>query len=303
MNYIVIPKEIVKYKSNSKLSDIYTLACIKSTMDYKSGISKYNQKTISEKFDIKERTLRDAINRLENGKLLSIERKIYESKNENVTSKTIRKNYYHFELNPEHYFFIQNDFLKLNLGKEMKGFLILLKAICLNNTNSYISNKRAKNGINISELSNLISMDIKTINKYLTLAKDLDQIAIVDSRIIVKSNYFPIRVKEQGRRLENRKTEIVNTILEICNKYNATMPLVSDKDLSVILAKYHIDEKIIEEQNDIDFIKRYSLRYVLNDRISKVKSLPIQFRMEYILKILNIQKSDNKEKIKHELKL
>jgi len=106
MNYIVIPKEIVKYKSNSKLSDIYTLACIKSTMDYKSGISKYNQKTISEKFDIKERTLRDAINRLENGKLLSIERKIYESKNENVTSKTIRKNYYHFELNPEHYFFI-----------------------------------------------------------------------------------------------------------------------------------------------------------------------------------------------------
>jgi len=64
--------------------------------------------------------------------------------------------------------------MKLNLGKEMKGFLILLKAICLNNTNSYISNKRAKNGINISELSNLISMDIKTINKYLTLAKDLD---------------------------------------------------------------------------------------------------------------------------------
>lgn len=63
--YIVIPKEIIGYKCNGKLSDVYTFACIKSRMDYKTGISKINKETIRNKFNIPERTLHDSIQRLE----------------------------------------------------------------------------------------------------------------------------------------------------------------------------------------------------------------------------------------------
>lgn len=78
-NYTVIPKEIIDYKGNSKLLDIYTFACIKSTMNYQSGTAKTNQETISEKFNIPERTLSDSIIRLQKQDLLKIERKSYKN--------------------------------------------------------------------------------------------------------------------------------------------------------------------------------------------------------------------------------
>ena len=237
-NYTIIPKKIIEYKSNSKLLDIYTFACIKSKMDYKKGISKINKKTLSNVFNIPERTSSNTIIRLEEQKLLTIERKLYENKNANIKSKTILKNYYKFDLCPEHYFFVCNEFLTSNLPKEIKGFLLIIKAICLNNTNFYKTKKTIKDSINKSELSKLINMDIKTIEKYLNLIKGLNEIAIIENSIILKNNYFPLRVKENGNKLDNRKTEIINTILEICNNYNAMIPLINEQELKRILIYY-----------------------------------------------------------------
>lgn len=299
-NYTVISKDIIEYKSNNKLLDIYTLACIKSTIDYKSGISKLNQKTMSERFDIPERTLKNIIARLENGKLLSVQRRLYENKNPKIISKSIQKNYYKFDINPENYFFIYNHFLKMNIANEIKGFMLLLKAICFNNTNDYTPSRSIMNGINKSELSKLICMNKKTVEKYLNIAIELNQIAIVDNHIIVKSNYFPIRINESKNKFENRKTEIMNTILNICNKHNAIMPLVSKEDMNRVILHYPLLEDDIREVNDINFIKMNSLEYRLNKRI---KSLPTQFNMEYIFNILNVPSLDKKEEMKYELKL
>ena len=201
-NYTTIPKEIIEYKSKSKLLDIYTFACIKSTMDYKNGISKINQRTVQEKFDIPERTLRDAILRLEEYRLLNIQQKMYENKNPILNCKSILKNYYKFNLNPDNYFFVDNNFFNMNIPKEIKGFLLILKAICLNNTNAYISSRRIKNGINKTELSHRINMDIKTIQKYLIESQKLDEIVIIDDKIIIKNNFFPIIVNKQNKRLK-----------------------------------------------------------------------------------------------------
>ncbi|NDW09613.1 hypothetical protein [Dysgonomonas sp. 520] len=227
--------------------------------------------------------------RLHNQKLITIERKKY--KNEN--SETIRKNYYHFNLNPENYFFVLNNFLKSNLEREIKGFLLILKAICFNNTNTYSSTRRIKGGLNKSELSRLIGMNIKTIEKYLDISEKLDEIEIIDNQIVIKNNCFPLRVKEHGSKLENRKTEIINTIQEICNKYNAIMPLVSGEVLDRILLYYPLLEDSIERTNDNNLIKQCSFRYILNERLKK--SLPKQFNTEYILKVLNISKPEKKE--------
>jgi hypothetical protein len=299
-NYTIIPKEIIGYKSNSKLLDIYTFACIKSTMNYKSGISKIYQKTLSKQFNIPERTSRDAIIRLEKYGLLSVERKTYENQNETRKSETIRKNYYHFDLNPKNYFFIYNDFLTLNLSKKVKGFLILLKAICFNNSNAFTSIKPIKRSINKTELSKLINMDTKSISEYLNLVKGINEIAIIDATIILKSNYFPLKIKENGNRLENRKIEILKTIHKICNYYNAVMPQISNEELNRILANYPLLETIVENSNNENFIKNNSLKYKLNERI---KSLPAQLNTEYLLKILNIPKPKKKEETKYEITL
>lgn len=108
----------------------------------------------------------------------------------------------------------------------------------------------------------------------------------------MKNNYFPIRIKESDFKYEKRKTEIVNTILEICNKYNVIMPLVNEKEVNRILFRYYLLEDEIERTNDDNLIKQCSFRYALNNRI---KSLPTQFNIEYILKVLNIAKPDKKQ--------
>ena len=266
-------------------------------MDYGNGISKINEETISKKFNIPERTLRDAVQRLEKQSLFSIIRKKYENKNPNIDCKSILKNYYHFDLNPKNYFFVYNDFFKLDLSKDVKGFLLALKAICLNNSNTYTSIKPIKGYINKSELSRLLSMNIKTIELYLNKAEELGEITIIDNHIIVKNNCFPIRVNEQKNRLGNRETEIVNTILKICNQYNAIMPLVSEEILNRILLYYPLLEDSIRKVNDDSFTKANSLEYALNERI---KSLPTQINAEYILKALNIPKLDKKEITQYE---
>lgn len=111
----------------------------------------------------------------------------------------------------------------------------------------------------------------------------------------MKNNYFPIRVNEQRNKLENRKTEITNTILELCNKHNAIMPLVSEEEVNRIFFRYYLLEDEIVSVNDENFIKQNSFRYALHNRI---KSLPTRFNADYILKALNIAKPDKKE-IKH----
>lgn len=92
---------------------------------------------------------------------------MYKNKNPNINCKSIQKNYYKFNLNPENFFFVYNDFFNLNLPNELKGFLLLLKAICSNNSNAYTSEKTIKGSINKSELSRLLNMNVKTIEIYL----------------------------------------------------------------------------------------------------------------------------------------
>lgn len=229
--------------------------------------------------------------------MLTVTRKIYDNKNPNINCKSILKNYYKFILNPDNYFFVYNDFFELNFSNELKGFLLVLKAICLNNSNVYTSEKSIKGSVNKSELKRLLNMNIKTIEVYLNMAIEQNQIVIIDNHIIVKSDLFPIRVNKKEQKFEKRKAEILNTILKVCNKCNIIMPLVKEKYLDRILLYYYQSEDSIREINNDDYTKKYSLEYKLDNRINQSHT---QINIEYILKILNIPQLDKKEKIKYE---
>ena len=299
-NYTIIPKKIIEYKSNSKPLDIYTFACIKTAMNYGTRISEITQKKIFDNFDIPQRTFRESIKRLEEQMLLTFKSERRKNKNPKINLDTVIRNSYKFDKIFENYFFVYNDFLRANIPKEIKGFLLILKAVCFNCTNAYMSNKPIKGSINKSELSKLINMDIKTINKYLKMAKDLNEIAIIDSNIIVLNNNFPLRIKNGKNNLDDRKTEIANTILEVCNKYNVITPVLSESELKMILLYYPYKESEIELIHDVNIQNKCSLKNILDKRL---KTSPIRFNTEYLLQVLNIPKPDKKERIKYEFKL
>ena len=282
-SYIPITKEIIKFKGKSKLSDIYIYACLYSTRDFKTGISKWNQITISEKFNIPESTLQDSILRLsEQNLILQIIQKKYQNKNE-----FIRKNYYRMNNDPDNFFFIDNNYFKLDIDRNIKGFVLLLKTICYNNTNTYIIEKPIKGSINISELAKKLDLDRDTVSKYTKLAINNKLIDVVGKKIVIVNECFLLRVSE-----EDRCSEIVSTIQDLCIKHNAIMPLIRKREITQILMKYNISESEIQKCNDTKFTEQNSLRHILENRI---KSLPKDFSFDYILKVLNILKPPRRE--------
>ena len=48
----------------------------------------------------------------------------------------IKRNSYYIKLEKSNYFFLDNCFFKKNYPAKIAGFLLLLKAICLNNTDT-----------------------------------------------------------------------------------------------------------------------------------------------------------------------
>lgn len=281
--YIPITKEIIKFKGKSKLSDIYIYACLYSTRDFKTGISKWNQITISEKFNIPESTLQDSIQRLfEQNLILQIIQKKYKNKND-----FIRKNYYRMNNDPDNFFFIDNNYFKLDIDRNIKGFVLLLKTICYNNTNTYIIEKPIKGRINISELAKKLDLDRDTVSKYTKLAINNKLIDVVGKKIVIVNECFLLRVSE-----EDRCSEIMSTIQDLCIKHNAIMPLIGKREITQILMKYNISESEIQKCNNTKFTEQNSLKHILENRI---KSLPKDFSFDYILKVLNIPKLPRRE--------
>lgn len=285
--YTAITKDINKLSGNSKLSDAYIFACLYSTINYKTGKSKCNQNTIRDKFGIPESTFKDVIARLEKCGLLKIERKNYYKYNQ-----YIRKNYYYMNINPINFFFLNKDYFKLNIDRNTKGFVLLLKTISLNNTNTYLSKKPINNKINKTELAKLLGITTKTLNIYLKEAKDAELIDISEGKIFIICEYIRLRVKE-----DERHSEIISTIQNICVKHKVEIPFFDKRDIDRIMFYYSLLESEIEAIGDIEFTKLHSLKYVLENRMKK---LPKTFSIEYIFEALNIPNKPNKEPMAYE---
>jgi len=187
--------------------------------------------------------------------------------------------------------FSRSRFFSLNIDKDIKGFTLLLKSICYNNTNTYIAKKPIKGNINISELSNLLDIDRKTVDKYLKKAIDNQLIEVTGDRIVIINDHFPLRVSN------NIYAEAVKAIQDICIKYKTAMPLIDKKDINRIIVFYPLSESDISKIDDEENIKRYSLKYTLDNRIKK---LPKDFSINYLFEILNIPKQPIKEPISFE---
>ena len=108
-------------------------------------------------------------------------------------------NTYYFASSYPNYFYINNAFFSEDISSgiasikeanKVKGLLLQLKAVCINETNKYISRQPYKGGVNISELSRLLKTDRDTLTRLLKLAVELKQVKYIPKGILITNRHI-----------------------------------------------------------------------------------------------------------------
>ena len=134
MNYTVIPKSIMNFQTgNSKPVDVYVWAVIKCCSNHKTNISHVTEEKLSLLTGLDERSIRRSIKRLKDAGYLTVQTSTVK---EDADRGFIKRNMYHIKPEKSNYFFLDNSYFKRNYPAKIAGFLLLLKSVCLNNTDT-----------------------------------------------------------------------------------------------------------------------------------------------------------------------
>ena len=272
-NYIVISKKIAnKLIGNNKNRDAYIYAYIRLCSNFKTGISNVKERKLSELTGVPEGSISEAIGRLKEAGLFKVEDYSFRGTNTPIT-----RNRYYFDLNPVIFFYVKNEFFYEDIEAELKGFLLRLKTICINDTNFTL--------YSVNRIAKELHSDNKTIRKYMDLAIKKQRIKELKKGFaILDTNILP-------RWCENeRHDEIYDTISRYCI-LKGTIPPPMAKDLLSRLSMLfpesdtEVSDRIHENPTALDVIKnKYSLQRNLERRC---KRLPKQIdSLEYFITVL-----------------
>lgn len=262
MNYTVIPKSIVNFQTgNSKPVDVYVWATIKCCSNHKTNISHVTEEKLSLLTGLDERTIRRVIKRLKDAGYLTVHTIVKEDADRGF----IKRNSYYIKPANKDYFFLDNSFFNKNYPAKIAGFLLLLKAVCLNNTDTVQwSNSQIAKGIGLSRNTTTALLNeclqlglIKTIEK----GYELTAGCFINSAI--------------------RKTAagIYKEVCDFCKAKGVAIPNWDKRAMSVLLTKYNAVGLSASEP--------ITITYQLNGRC---KTLPEKVSLSYFIKALDMQK-------------
>lgn len=260
MNYTVIPKSIVNFQTgNNKPVDIYVWAVIKCCSNHKTNISHITEEKLSLLIGLDERTIRRVIKRLKDAGYLTVQTTIKEDANRGF----IKRNSYYIKPTNKDYFFLDNSFFNKNYPAKVTGFLLLLKAVCLNNTDTVQwSNSQIAKGIGLSR---------NTTTALLNECQQLGLIKAIEKGYELTTGCFiqpAIKQMEAG---------IYKEICDFCKTKGVAAPKRNKSALSVLLTKYNAI--------DVPNTEPISLTYQLNKRC---KNLPEKVSLPYFIKALDM---------------
>lgn len=155
MNYRKITSDIACQLS---LPETYTYFCLAAKSDFTTLESFVNEDTLAEFVGVGIRTIQRHIQKMKKTMLVDVE-----SKRNMSNGHVFYKNKY--KLRDSHYVLIDNKLIDENLTREMKGFLILLKTQCLNNSNIC--------RYSTQQLADRLTISKPTVNRYLNEAENL----------------------------------------------------------------------------------------------------------------------------------
>ncbi len=165
MSYITLPKSLIQIKSNNKPLDTFVWATIRSCSNYRDGESHVTIEKLTKLTNINERTIRRSIRRLEDAELLQI--------TTHFSDETTRHNTYYTDFRMRNFFMLDREFFQQGYDPKIAGFLLLLKCVCINGTNTIGWNKREiADGIGMARntvsalLEECLRHDLITQDKY-----------------------------------------------------------------------------------------------------------------------------------------
>ena len=261
MNYTVIPKSIVNFQTgNSKPVDIYVWATIKYCSNHKTNISHVTEEKLSLLTGLDERTIRRSIKRLKDAGYLTVQTTIKEDADRGF----IKRNTYYIAPIKTNYFFLDNSFFQKNYPAKIAGFLLLLKAICLNNTDTI--------QWSISQIAKGIGLSRNTIT---ALIKECQQLGLIKP---ISNGYELTAGCFINSSVKKTNAGIYTELCEFCQSKGVTPPNWDKRAMSVLLTKYNAIGLLRTEP--------ISITYQLNKRC---KTLPEKASLPYFIKVLDMQ--------------
>lgn len=265
MNYTTIPKTIKNFETGrSKPADIYVWATIKLCSDHKSHISHITEEKLSRLTGIDERTVRRAIKRLKDAGHLTVHTR--------TTDKFKKRNTYFIKPEAQNFFYIDNGFFHKGYEPKIAGFLLLLKSVCLNNTNTVLWSK--------SQIAREIGISRNALSDYITECTNKGLIKEIPNGYEITEDCFinPV-VKDMAH-------AIFNEICGFCRDKGVNPPAWNKKAMNIILTKYNMPN--LPADNPLSVI------YVLNERC---KTVPKSVSLTYFVKVLCTQVSIKTNKL------
>ena len=261
MNYTVIPKSIVNFQTgNSKPVDIYVWATIKCCSNHETNISHVTEEKLSLLTGLDERTIRRVIKRLKDASCLTVQTTVKEDADRGF----IKRNSYFIKPANKDYFFLDNSFFKRNYPAKIAGFLLLLKAICLNNTDTI--------QWSISQIAKGIGLSRNTIT---ALIKECQQLGLIKP---ISNGYELTAGCFINSSVKKTNAGIYKELCEFCQSKGVTPPNWDKRAMSVLLTKYNAIGLLRTEP--------ISITYQLNKRC---KTLPEKASLPYFIKVLDMQ--------------
>ena len=261
MNYTVLPKSIVNFQTgNSKPVDIYVWATIKYCSNHKTNISHVTEEKLSLLTGLDERTIRRSIKRLKDAGYLTVQTTIKEDADRGF----IKRNTYYIAPIKTNYFFLDNSFFQKNYPAKIAGFLLLLKAICLNNTDTI--------QWSISQIAKGIGLSRNTIT---ALIKECQQLGLIKP---ISNGYELTAGCFINSSVKKTNAGIYKELCEFCQSKGVTPPNWDKRAMSVLLTKYNAIGLLRTEP--------ISITYQLNKRC---KTLPEKASLPYFIKVLDMQ--------------
>ena len=266
MNYTVIPKSIVNFQTgNSKPVDIYVWATIKCCSNHETNISHVTEEKLSLLTGLDERTIRRVIKRLKDAGYLTVQTSIVK---EDTDRGFIKRNSYFIKPANKDYFFLDSSFFKRNYPAKIAGFLLLLKSVCLNNTDTIQWSD--------SQIAKSIGLSRNTTTALIKECQQLGLIKPISNGYELTAGCFinsAVRKTDAG---------IYKELCDFCKKKGVAAPKWDKRAMSVLLTKYN--------SINLPTSEPITITYQLNKRC---KNLPEKVSLAYFIKALDMQEQYN----------
>ena len=223
MGYRIIPASLA---IGLTTNEAYTYFCLLAKSDYNTYISHVKLETLSQLTGInKTEYISEHIEKLKKKGLLR------KDTQQNIGNKGVFNTCTYYLYKPQiDWIRIDLDLLEENIPNKLKAFLILLKCICLNNTNY--------TGYNKSEICKKLNISRPTLNSYLNQCIDKELIKEEQSGYtITNTHLFKIDITK-GKIDDENYTEVYIPMADFFASQNITIPPYNKKIVGKIIDHY-----------------------------------------------------------------